>query len=189
MSRTFNAAESTGLVSRSLCRWTNANNRQRNIPGCLELCRRKAQVTPICSGKSACNMVFLGDGRVPDVSQATRALGQEALYDEAGCFKTDPTYVVTARLAPGPGSNGGELREGCLKNRFEMGQIMAFWFWRRPCRARSVLWLWNECRKTSQQRQLAVYCRRRRSKMEIPDKPGAFPHRSGLAARGGMPNA
>jgi hypothetical protein len=26
---------------------------------------------------------------------------------------------------------------------------------------------WNECRKRSQQRQLAVYCRRRESKMEI----------------------
>jgi hypothetical protein len=24
---------------------------------------------------------------------------------------------------------------------------MAFWFWQRPCRARPVLWLWNECRK------------------------------------------
>jgi hypothetical protein len=49
-----------------------------------------------------------------------------------------------------------------------MGQIMAFWFWQRPCRARPVLWLWNECRKGSQQWQLAVYCRRRESKMEIP---------------------
>ena len=27
----------------------------------------------------------------------------------------------------------------------------------RPCRARPVLWLWNECRKRSQQRQLVVY--------------------------------
>ena len=44
------------------------------------------------------------------------------------------------------------MREGCLRNRFEMGQIMAFWFWQRPCRARPVLWLWNECRKRSQQR-------------------------------------
>jgi hypothetical protein len=31
-----------------------------------------------------------------------------------------------------------------------MGQIMAFWFWQRLCRARPVLWLWNECRKRSQ---------------------------------------
>jgi hypothetical protein len=51
-----------------------------------------------------------------------------------------------------------------------MGQIMAFWFWQRLCRARSVLWLWNECRKRPQLRQLAVYCRRRESKMEIPDE-------------------
>jgi hypothetical protein len=35
--------------------------------------------------------------------------------------------------------DGGELREGCVRNRFEMGQIMAFWFWQRPCRARPVL--------------------------------------------------
>jgi hypothetical protein len=47
---------------------------------------------------------------------------------------------------------------------------MAFWFWQRLCRARPVLWLWNECRKRSQQRQLAIYCRRRESKMEIPVK-------------------
>jgi hypothetical protein len=36
--------------------------------------------------------------------------------------------------------------------------------------ARPVPWLWNECRKRSHQRQLAVYCRRRESKMEIPVK-------------------
>ncbi|MGD0522845.1 MAG: hypothetical protein ABSA48_16435, partial [Terracidiphilus sp.] len=49
-------------------------------------------------------------------------------------------------------------------------QIIAFWFWQRLCRARPVLWLWNECRKRSQQRQLAVYFRRRERKMEIPAK-------------------
>jgi hypothetical protein len=49
-----------------------------------------------------------------------------------------------------------------------MGQIMAFWFWQRLYRARPVLWLWNECRKRSLQRQLAVQCRRRESKMENP---------------------
>jgi type VI protein secretion system component Hcp len=35
---------------------------------------------------------------------------------------------------------------------------MDFWFWQRLCRARPVPWLWNECRKRSQQRQLAIYC-------------------------------
>jgi hypothetical protein len=49
-----------------------------------------------------------------------------------------------------------------------MGKIMAFWFWQRPCRARPVLGLWKECRKGSQQRQPAVHCHRRESKMEIP---------------------
>jgi hypothetical protein len=48
------------------------------------------------------------------------------------------------------------LREGCLRNCFEMGQIMAFWFWQRPCRTRPVPWLWNACRIRSQQRQLPV---------------------------------
>jgi len=62
----------------------------------------------------------------------------------------------------------GELKERCLRNRFEMGQIMAFGFWQRPCRTRPVLWLRNECRKRSQLRQLAVCCRRWESKMEIP---------------------
>jgi hypothetical protein len=47
------------------------------------------------------------------------------------------------------------------------GKIMAFGFWQGLCRARLVLWLWNECRKRPRQRQLAVYCRRRESKMEI----------------------
>jgi len=63
---------------------------------------------------------------------------------------------------------GRELREGCLRNRFETKQIMAFWFWQRLCRARLVLWLWNECRNRSKQRQLAIYCRRWESKMNIP---------------------
>jgi hypothetical protein len=52
-----------------------------------------------------------------------------------------------------------------------MGQIMAFGFWQRLCRARPVLWFWNECRKGSQQRQLAVNCHCWESKMEIPDNP------------------
>src|ERR1035438_8241236 len=68
--------------------------------------------------------------------------------------------MKTLRRQPGETNldDGGELREGCLRNRFEMGQIMAFWFWQRPCRARAVLWLW----------QLVVHCRSRESKMEIP---------------------
>jgi hypothetical protein len=37
-----------------------------------------------------------------------------------------------------------ELREGCLRDRFELGQMMAFWSRRRPCRARPVLCLWKE---------------------------------------------
>jgi hypothetical protein len=42
------------------------------------------------------------------------------------------------------------------------------------CRTSQFLWLWNKCRK-SQQRELAVYCRRRQSKVEIPGEghPGA----------------
>jgi hypothetical protein len=52
--------------------------------------------------------------------------------------------------------DGGELREGCLRNCFEMGQIMAFWFWQRPCRARPVLWLWNGCKKDRQRMQMGV---------------------------------
>jgi hypothetical protein len=51
-----------------------------------------------------------------------------------------------------------------------MGQIMAFWFWQRLCRALPALWLWNEYRKRSRQWQLAVYCRRCESKMENPDE-------------------
>jgi hypothetical protein len=45
--------------------------------------------------------------------------------------------------------DGGELREGCLINRFEMGQVMAFWFWQRPCGARPGLWPWNQCKKSA----------------------------------------
>jgi arabinan endo-1,5-alpha-L-arabinosidase len=65
-------------------------------------------------------------------------------------------------------NDGRELREGCLRNRFEIGQIMVSWFWQMLCRTRPVLWFWNERRKRPQQRQLAVSCRRRESKMEIP---------------------
>jgi hypothetical protein len=38
----------------------------------------------------------------------------------------------------------------------------------RPYRVHPVLCLWNECRKRSQQQQLAVCRRRWESKMEIP---------------------
>lgn len=60
---------------------------------------------------------------------------------------------------------------------------MAFSFWQRLCRARSVLWLWNECRKRSQLRQRAVYCLCRERRMETPvsmkptyDKPDDLAH-------------
>jgi hypothetical protein len=49
-----------------------------------------------------------------------------------------------------------------------MGQIMAFGFRQRACRARPVRWLWNECRKKPQQRQLVVDFRRLKSTVEIP---------------------
>lgn len=58
----------------------------------------------------------------------------------------------------------------CLRNCFKMGQIMVFWFWQRLCRTRQVLWLWNEFRTGTQQRELAVCRRRRESKMVIPGK-------------------
>lgn len=45
------------------------------------------------------------------------------------------------------------MTKKCPRSRFEMGQIMTFWFWQRLCLARPVLWLWNECRKRSKQRQ------------------------------------
>jgi len=39
------------------------------------------------------------------------------------------------------------VERGRLGNCLEMAQILAFWFWQRPCRARPVLCCWNECRK------------------------------------------
>jgi hypothetical protein len=48
--------------------------------------------------------------------------------------KTGGRLVKHARyywllLAESQSGRRRELREGCLRNRFEMGQIMAFWFW------------------------------------------------------------
>jgi hypothetical protein len=40
--------------------------------------------------------------------------------------------------------DGGELREGCLRDPFEMERMMAFWLRRRPCRARPLLCRWSE---------------------------------------------
>jgi hypothetical protein len=51
-----------------------------------------------------------------------------------------------------------------------MGQIMAFWFWQRPCRARPVLWLWNECKKDRQRMQMGYSGSQPGKQKEIPDK-------------------
>jgi hypothetical protein len=50
-----------------------------------------------------------------------------------------------------------------------VGQIMAFWSRQRPCRARPVGWLWNECRKKDRSSGNCWYTSgASKSKMEIP---------------------
>jgi len=126
----------------------------------------------------ACPLLLAVVGREPsDAAPVRKQAAADSGFAAAG--------RIGAAARRNQSGRGRELREGCLRNRFEMGQIMAFWFWQRPCRARPVLWLWNECRKRSQQRQLAVYCRRWESKMEIPDTPTAS---SGRQTSCAMPN-
>jgi hypothetical protein len=81
-------------------------------------------------GKACPLLLAIVGGEPPDAAPVWKLRQIEALPLPAGQARQEGETNL---------DDGGELREGCLRNRFEMGQIVNFWFWQRLCRARPVL--------------------------------------------------
>ena len=93
----------------------------------------------------------------------------------------DRGFAAASRVGSAGRRNQSGRRRGVegrsvLEIASKWGKSWPFGSGKGPAGARPGLWLWDECRKRSQLRQVAVYCRRRESKMEIPVKQ-LFPAR------------
>ena len=71
------------------------------------------------------------------------------------------------------------MSEKSLRN----GEIMAFGFWKRLCRARPVLWPWNGCKKIARWSQTGLYWVTAGRQNGNPGLERSVPNKRGSEAR------